>query len=64
MHPCVYLLENVPPLKDSQPIIVVGWQKIKAWIGEPIQVDATSIGSRAHRFWWIWTNITPLKGIQ
>jgi hypothetical protein len=26
MHPCVYLLENVPPLGDFRPTILVGWQ--------------------------------------
>jgi hypothetical protein len=36
MHPCAYLLENVPPLGDSRPIVLVGWQEIKAWISKPM----------------------------
>jgi hypothetical protein len=50
MHPYAYLLENVPPLGDSKPIILVGWQHIRAWISELMQVDLVLVGSRAHWF--------------
>jgi site-specific DNA-cytosine methylase len=36
MHPCAYLLENVPPLGDSRPTILARWQQIRAWIDEPM----------------------------
>jgi hypothetical protein len=45
---CAYLLENVPLAWDSQPFILGGWQHIKAWISEPMQVDVVTIGSQAH----------------
>ncbi len=44
MHPCAYLLENIPPLGDSKSIILARWQHIKVWIGEPMQVDAFNLG--------------------
>ncbi len=25
MHPCAYLLENVPPLRDARSTILAGW---------------------------------------
>jgi hypothetical protein len=34
MHPCAYLLKNVPLLKDFQPIMLEKWQQIWAWINE------------------------------
>jgi hypothetical protein len=57
LHSCAYVLENVPPLGDSQPIILVARQQIKAWIEEQVQVDAVAVGSRAHCFRWLWTNL-------
>jgi hypothetical protein len=45
MHPCAYLLENVPPLRDSRPIVLAKWQQIKAWIGELVQVDVVLVSS-------------------
>jgi len=45
MHPCAYLLENVPPLGDFKPTILVGWQHVRAWISELMQVDVVSVGS-------------------
>ncbi len=64
MHPCAYLLENVPPLRDYKPIVLARWQQIKAWIGKPVQVDVVSVGSWAHWFWWMWTNLASLEVIQ
>jgi hypothetical protein len=45
MHPCAYLLENVPPLEDYKPTILVGWQQIRVWINKPMQVDVALVGS-------------------
>jgi site-specific DNA-cytosine methylase len=53
MHPCAYLLENIPPLEDYKSTILVGWQQIRVWIGEPVQVIVASIGSQAHWFQWM-----------
>jgi hypothetical protein len=64
MHPCAYLLENVPPWGDYRPIVLAKWQQIRAWINKPLQVDIISVASWAHRFWWMWINLTPLKVIQ
>ncbi len=64
MHPCAYLLENVPPLRDSRPIVLARWRQIKAWVGKPVQVDVVSIGSWAHWFWWMCTNLASLEVIQ
>ncbi len=30
LHSCAYVLENIPPLGDSQPAVLATWQKIKA----------------------------------
>ncbi len=57
-------MENVPQLGDSRPIILVGWQHIRAWIGEPTQVDVVLSGSWTHWFWWMWTNLAPPEVIQ
>ncbi len=64
MHPCVYLLENVPPLGDSKPIVLVRWQQIKTWIGKLVQVDVASVGPQTHQFQWMWINPTPPEVIQ
>jgi hypothetical protein len=58
LHSCAYVLENGPPLGDFQPIVLASWQQIKAWIGEPMQVDVVAIGAHAHYFRWLWTNLT------
>ncbi len=64
MHPYAYLLANVPPLGVSRPIVLAGWQQIKAWIGELVQVDVTLISSQTHRYQWIWINLAPLEVMQ
>jgi hypothetical protein len=46
------------------PTILLGWQQIKAWISEPMEVDATSFGSLTNRFQWMWTNLAPPNVIQ
>jgi hypothetical protein len=44
MHPYAYLLENVPPLGDSQLVVFIARQEIKASIGELMQVDVVIFG--------------------
>jgi hypothetical protein len=59
MHPCAYLLKNVPPLGNSQ--LAIGWQQMCAWISVLIiQVAITIVDSLAHRFQWMWIKLTPL----
>ncbi len=64
IYPCAFLLENVPPLKDPQLIILAKWLQIRAWINKLMQVDAIVIGSHTHQFQWLWINLTPLEVIQ
>jgi site-specific DNA-cytosine methylase len=61
LHSCAYVLENVRHLGNFQLVVSTAWQKIKAWIGEPLHVDVTAVNSCAHRFWWLWTNLVPLE---
>jgi hypothetical protein len=48
---------------NSQPIVLVGWQKIRAWISELMQMNVIVIDSQAHEFRWLWNNLTPLEVI-
>jgi hypothetical protein len=36
----------------------------KGWIGELVQVDVILVGSWAHQFQWMWTNLAPLEVMQ
>ncbi len=47
-EPSIYLLENVPPLGDSCPQVLVGWQQVHVWLGKPMLMDTTSKGFHAH----------------
>ncbi len=55
----VHVLKNVPPLGDSHPVVSATWKQIRAWIEEPMHVDAAIIDSHAHHFQWLWTNLAP-----
>jgi hypothetical protein len=44
------LLKNVALVGDSWLFILGGWQHIRAWIGESMQVDVVTIGSQAYQF--------------
>jgi hypothetical protein len=47
-QPFIYLLGNVPPLSDSQLQILMVWHQVHVWLGKPILVDTTLVGSQAH----------------
>jgi hypothetical protein len=64
MHLCANILENVPPLGDSRPIVLAGWQQIQTWIKEQMQVDVALVVSRSHQFQWMWTNLAPPEVFQ
>jgi hypothetical protein len=49
---CIFVGE-CPTMGDFQPIVLVNWQQIKAWIRKPMQVDVILVDSRAHWFQWI-----------
>ncbi len=40
-QPFIYLLENVPPLNDSCPEVLVAWQEVHVWLGKPISMHVT-----------------------
>jgi hypothetical protein len=40
------------------------WHQVHVWLGKPILVDTTLVGSQAHWIQWMWTNITPLNLLQ
>jgi len=61
MHPCAYLLKNVPPLGNFQIAMLIGWQRMCAWINVLMQVATTILDSLAHQFQWMWIKITPLR---
>ena len=54
-----YIFENVPLLEDSRDKVLEGGHYVRQHLGDPIFVDAASIGSYAHRPRWIWTNLAP-----
>ena len=54
-----YIFENVPLLGDSRDKVLEGGHYVRQHLGDPIFVDAASIGSYAHRPRWIWTNLAP-----
>jgi hypothetical protein len=64
IHPYAYLLDNVLSIEDFLLAILVGWQQIRAWINELVQMDVRAFGFYAHRFLWMWINLTSLKMIQ
>jgi hypothetical protein len=59
--PLGYIFENPSLLGDSRNKVLEGRQYICQHVGDPIFVDAASLGSYAHRPRWIWTNLAPLS---
>ncbi len=55
----VYILENVPLLGDTRFHVMANVHKIRSWIGPMVLLDATRVGSRAHRPRLWWTNLLP-----
>jgi hypothetical protein len=48
-HAPAYILENVPLLGDIRSHVMVSVHEIRSWIGPVVLLDATRVGSRAHR---------------
>ncbi len=44
-----YILENVPLLGDTRFHVMASVHQIQSWIGPAVLLDATRVGSRAHR---------------
>ena len=56
-----YIFKNVPLLGDSRDKVLEGGHYVRQHLGDPIFVDAASIGFYAHRPQWIWTNLASLS---
>jgi site-specific DNA-cytosine methylase len=63
-RPPDYIVENVPVMSSSRSRTLESMHKIHGILGVPVLIDATTVGSRAHRprFWW--TNLAPAELLQ
>jgi site-specific DNA-cytosine methylase len=54
-RPPSYIMENVPVVNSLRSRTLESMHKIHGILGVPVLIDATVVGSRAHRprFWWI-----------
>ena len=59
--PPKYIFESVPLLGDSRDKVLEGQHYVYQHHGDPIFMDAASLGSYAHRPRWIWTNLASLS---
>jgi hypothetical protein len=48
-HAPTYILENVPLLGDTRSHVMASVHEIRSWIGLADLLDATKVGSHAHR---------------
>ncbi len=42
-QPFIYLLENVHPLGDSRLQVLMAWDQVHGWLGQPILVDVALV---------------------
>jgi len=59
-----YILENVPLLDDTRFHVMANVHQIRSWIGLTILLDATRVGSRAHRPRLWCTNLLPREVLR
>ncbi len=59
-----YILENVPLLGDTKSHVMANVHQIRSWIGPTVLLDATRVGSRAHRPRLWWTNLLPKEVLR
>jgi hypothetical protein len=59
-----YILENVPLLGDTRFHVMASVHEIRFWIGPAILMDATRVGSCAHRPRLWWTNLLPREVLR
>ncbi len=59
-----YILENVPLLGDTRFHVLASVHQIWSWIGPAVLLDATKVGSRAHRPRLWWTNLLPREVLK
>jgi len=57
-------MENVPLLGDIRSHVMASVHQIWSWIGLAILLDATRVGSRAHRPRLWWTNLLPREVLR
>ena len=63
--PVGYILENVPPLGTVDPHEVqADAQLVCRYLGKPVAVDTTALGSYVHRLRWKWTNLASVSWIS
>ena len=58
--PPLYIFENVTLLGDSHGKVLEGRHYVCQYLGDPIFVNAASLGSYAHLPRYVWTNLAPL----
>jgi site-specific DNA-cytosine methylase len=56
-HVPAYILGNVPLLGDIRYHVMASVHQIRSWIGPMVLLDATRVGSCAHRPRLWWTNL-------
>jgi hypothetical protein len=59
-----YIVENVLVVSRSRSRTVESIHKIYNIFGMPVLIDATAVGSRAHRPRLWWTNLAPAELLQ
>jgi hypothetical protein len=63
-RPLGYIVENVPVVSSSRSRTLASMHKIHTILGVPILIDATAVGSRAHRPRLWWTNMALAELLQ
>ena len=61
--PVGYILENVPPLGIVDLQVQADAQLVCRYLGKPVAVDATALGSYVHLLRWKWTNLASASKI-
>jgi hypothetical protein len=59
-----YILENVPLLGDTWSHVMASVHEIRSWIGPVVLLDATRVGSCAHRPQLWWMNLLPREVLR
>jgi hypothetical protein len=63
-RPPSYIVENVPVVSSSRSRTVESMHMIHNILGVLVLIDATVVGSRAHRPRLWWTNLAPVELLQ
>jgi hypothetical protein len=63
-RPHGYIVENVPVVSRSRSRTLESMYRIHNILGVPVLIDATAVGSRAHRPRLWWTNLALAELLQ